>query len=462
MRSTDLLTLPLTVAVALVLWTTTRLFGPVALWISAWLVWLPFRRHPEARALRNLLWFFLAIWILHQARWVVYPLVGGILLAYILTPPVERLEARRVKRPLAAAISLLPIGIVTVLAVFLLVPALIDQVSALVAKIPAAYELVERHARPLLDRTGVSPRPELGLPAWTAADSLPVGFVPTDSAAQATGRMVWVDSLAGDSVSVPLAAAPGTGLPAWIQQLTGNAEALLGKAVGSISGVGKGVGKVLQWVGVLFLTPIVAFYLLMDWRSIGRGLLSWTPPAWHPMARRLSENLKLSLSVYLRGQLLVAAVEAVLFSVLFRIAGLSDPIALGVLCGLFSLIPILGFAGTVVLVFLSAVTGPHVLSSLVRAGIGLAVINILEGQVIVPKIQGAGFGLHPLVVLMGVLFFGALFGFMGVLLAVPAMAVLKGFLPDLRAAWESRVLQTAAGSPQTGDNRPGEDEGGAD
>jgi predicted PurR-regulated permease PerM len=225
-------------------------------------------------------------------------------------------------------------------------------------------------------------------------------------------------------------------------QLTTHAESLLRAAFGGISGIGKGLGRAAQYLGLFLLTPVVAYHLLVGREPFCAAALRWMPARWHGQARRVVGDIGSSLQIYLRGQFLVAGLEAILFSIVFAVAGLPQPVALGVIAGLLSLVPMLGFWLTVVLVLLNAVTGPAPGPTLLKAGIGIALINLIEGQVLVPRIQGTGLGLHPLAVLLGVLLFGTIFGFAGVLLAIPAMGVIRATVPRIEEAWlQSRVYR---------------------
>jgi predicted PurR-regulated permease PerM len=331
------------------------------------------------------------------------------LTAYAAAPAVDWLVSRRLRRPLAATLALLPIAVVALLALVLLVPALIHQMQLLIEKLPKLYA----YGADLL--VGWERRLNPG-PAALSPGTLPAPSAAADSAAAVSG-VARAPSVAG--------------------QLLAQAESLVRAALGGLVGLGKGLGRALQWLGLLLLTPVVAYHLLVDWDRLRDSTLRWLPDRWLPWIRRLTDELQASLRTYLRGQLLVAGLEAVLFSATFAIAGLPQPIALGFLAGLFSLIPILGFWLTVLLVVLNAVAGPSPWPALLKSAAGMLVINVLEGQVLVPKIQGKGLGLHPLVVLLGVLLFGTLFGFAGVLLAVPLLGVVRAILPELLAAWRS-------------------------
>jgi predicted PurR-regulated permease PerM len=409
----------LAVFLALLAWAVLRSLGPLAVGLGAWVLAAALPQGRERRAARGLLLLFGTLWIVHAARWVVYPVVAGLLAALLLAPLVAWLQARRVSRSLAAVLTLLPVGVLVMLAGLLLVPAITNQVQLLLVKLPDAYSFVAERSEPLMRLLGQTGSPH-SVPPSGPVDSLGLA----------------VPGVPGSPGSaIPLA---GTTAPAgvdWVKQLTTHAESILRAAFGGISGVGRGLGKAAQYLAIFFLTPLVAFHLLRDRDSFRATALRWMPVRWHGHAARVAGDIASSLQVYLRGQFLVAAAEAVLFSVVFALAGLPQPVALGAIAGLLSLIPILGFWLTVVIVVLNAVTSPGTGAILLKAGIGIAIINFIEGQILVPKIQGSGLGLHPLVVFLGVLLFGTLFGFVGMLAAVPAMGVIRVTLPRLEEAW---------------------------
>jgi len=443
-------------AFSLLLWTSQRFLGGISLFLAAWLL---SRALPERRARRAtgaVLALLVALWIFQQARWVVYPLVAGLLTASALEPAVDWMERRRIRRPLAAVLALLPILLVVTLALVFLIPAIVDQIQLLIEKLPGAYAWVAGklqgvarglepagRERPPLAPAGVPFLPDTAaVPgAGAALDSAGHAAPAALAAAEEAGRL---DPAAADTAGAAVRqaadsarAGAGTGrtvLPLGAQLLE-QIQSLLYSALGKLSDVGRGLGKAAQWIGLLALTPVIAFHLLIDWNLFRETVYGWVPDRWHPVTRRLSAELRTSIQVYVRGQALVAGIETVLFAIVFAIAGLPSPVALGFLAGLFSLIPILGFWLTVAVVALNCLVVPGPWAALLKAGIGLAVINVVEGQFLVPRIQGTGLGLHPLVVLLGVLLFGTLFGFAGVILAVPVLGVLKALLPEMHAAW---------------------------
>ena len=148
------------------------------------------------------------------------------------------------------------------------------------------------------------------------------------------------------------------------------------------------------------------------------------------------------LRTYLRGQLLVAAIEAVLYTIGFAIGGVSEAIALGILAGFFSLVPVLGFWITALVALLSGLISDDPAHAVIAVAVVLAAIQLIENQLLVPKVQGTGLGLHPLAVLLGVLGLGVLFGVAGALFAVPVVGVAAALWPDLRRAYvQSRFFR---------------------
>ena len=372
-------------AVALLAILLYPILGIAPLFLAAWILWIPERRTTSGRAVFGVLVLFLTLWILHQVRWIVYPLVAGMLIAYWLDPLVDRLEKWKFPRTLGAGLSLLPIGAFIVLVFVVLVPTLVGQFEEIAVKAPAAISQLRDLVTPYLDRLNL---------------------------------------FAADRGS--------TEVPTWLSRVLSNVADLLRATVSGVTGLSRGVTRAIQGLGMVVLTPVLAYYLLVDWDRIRDGIVGMIPPRFRPTAEKVNTDIQDILPRYLRGQFVVAGVQIGLYSLGFYLAGLREPFALGFLAGVFSLIPVFGFWLTVTVVLLSAVIGPEPLPTLLKVAIALGVVQILESQVLVPRIQGTGLGLHPFLVLLAVLTFGLLFGFVGVLLAVPILAVGAASWPRLR------------------------------
>jgi predicted PurR-regulated permease PerM len=180
---------------------------------------------------------------------------------------------------------------------------------------------------------------------------------------------------------------------------------------------------------------VVMFYLLRDWPLLAARIDDLVPRRWQPKVRQISAEIDTVLAEFLRGQLLVMVVLAVYYSIALSIVGLERGIAIGVLTGLLVFIPYVGFGLGLVLGVAAALLQwhgvPGFLAVLGVYGAG----QLLENYVLVPSLVGDRIGLHPLAVIFALLAFGQLFGFAGVLLALPVSAAMLVGLRHLRAAY---------------------------
>ncbi len=192
----------------------------------------------------------------------------------------------------------------------------------------------------------------------------------------------------------------------------------------------------------LVLIPVVMFYLLRDWDMIGERLYALVPRNWLAKVRTIGGDIDGVLAEFLRGQLMVMLVLAAYYALALSLAGLDRAVAIGLLTGLLVFIPYVGYGLGLILGVLAALLqwsgwGPF-LAVLAVYAVG----QLLEGYVLIPYLVGDRIGLHPLAVIFALLAFGQLFGFAGVLLALPASAALLVGLRHLRAAYlESPVYR---------------------
>ena len=324
----------------------------------------------------------LFVWLLAP---VLTPFVVAAVLAYVLHPLVERLAARRVPR--ALAVSLVEVAaIIAVLAVLLLiVPILSKQLPMLREQIPLFAERLNSGLSPWLARFGI----EVSLDTETIK-----AFV-----------FKYLDA----------------NLEEWIA--TALSSARIG---GSI---------LLAVVGNLLLVPMVLFYLLMDWPNLMRRIASLVPPRMTASVSGFFEECDAMLGQYLRGQLLVMLTLAVFYSAGLALFGFDLAVPVGVFTGLAVFVPYVGFGLGLALALISGVlqfTGWHGL-------VGVAVVygagQVLESFVLTPRLVGERIGMSPLTVIFALLAFGHLFGFVGVLIALPVSAVLVVAVRRLRAMY---------------------------
>jgi predicted PurR-regulated permease PerM len=202
--------------------------------------------------------------------------------------------------------------------------------------------------------------------------------------------------------------------------LSTNADALVSSTLDTILLSGS---SVVHGFVNLILILFVLFYLLIDWDHFFKLLEGFIPPRFAHTARHLCMHTDGLLSQYLRGQIMVILVMATFYSIGLSLVGMDGAIALGVFTGLMIIIPYIGITLGLSIGILSAILqfgfGPELLWVLAIFGVG----QFLEGFFLTPRLVGERIGLHPVAVLFALIIFGKLFGFFGVLLALPASAV---------------------------------------
>ncbi len=202
-----------------------------------------------------------------------------------------------------------------------------------------------------------------------------------------------------------------------------------------LSGLKTGGMIVVSILVNIALIPVVMFYLLRDWEMIGERLFTLVPRRWLPKTRTIVTDIDRVLAEFLRGQLMVMGVLAIYYAIALTAVGLDRGVAIGVLTGLLVFIPYVGFGLGLTLGVLAALLQwhgwPGFLAVLAVYGVG----QLVENYVLVPYLVGDRIGLHPLAVIFALLAFGQLFGFAGVLLALPASAALLVGLRHLRGAY---------------------------
>lgn len=344
-------------------------------------------------ALAALLWLF---------QDILLPFIAGFVLAYFLDPVADRLERMGLPR-LAATFFILVVAVAAVvLAVLLLAPVLADQALKLANDLPAlsrslmarVEELTPQAVKDLLARSGGGVTGSMG-----------------DVASKLTG---WLVSL--------------------LQSLLTGGLALV------------------NVLSLLVVTPIVAFYLLLDWDRLVAKVDSWLPRDHLEEIRGIARGIDTAMAGFIRGQGTVCLLLGVFYGIGLSLAGLRFGLAIGIGAGLLSFIPYVGaIIGGVLAIGVGLVQfWPDYTMVLAIVGI-FAAGQFIEGNFLSPKLVGGSIGLHPVWLIFALFAFGYLFGFVGLLLAVP-MAAATGVL--MRYALErylnSRLYRggSAAGVPQ--------------
>ena len=340
-------------------------------------------------AARHYLWVVGAAAVLLAAlHWlgpVLTPFLIGAILAYLGTPAVDRAEARGVPRAVTTLVVILFIGVLLAALFLVLVPLVQAEVASAMARLPDLFaQFTERVAPWLSQRFGIT---------------LSLDF---------------------DSMR------------AFISE---NAQEAKNLSMTLLSGVKTGGLIVVSVLVNLALIPVVMFYLLRDWNMIIARIDDLLPRRWQVKVRTVTQQVDGVLAEFLHGQLLVMVALAVYYAIGLSIAGLERGLAIGILTGLLVFIPYVGFGLGLVLGLIAALLEwhgwPGFAAVLVVYGIG----QLLEAYVLVPFLVGDRIGLHPLAVIFALLAFGQLFGFVGVLMALPVSAMLLVGLRHLRAAY---------------------------
>jgi predicted PurR-regulated permease PerM len=313
-------------------------------------------------------------WLLWLLAPVLTPFVAAALLAYIGDPLADRLQKLRLPRTLAVVIVFLLTILSIALLVLLVLPLIQSQVGALVEALPGIIAQAEQ--------------------VWLPRLSALIGASP------------------GDDI----------GLAAFFDRYSEMAGSWGAKILGALTRSG---GALAAAVISLFLIPILTFYLLRDWDFVVSHLGSLVPKNRRDTVFRLARESDEVLGAFLRGQLLVMLALALIYAFGLSLVGLKFAIAIGVVAGLVSFVPYLGFVFGIALAGITVVLEPDPLLRLAGVVATFSIAQVIEGSVLTPKLVGDRIGLHPVIVIFAVSAGGQLFGFFGVLLALPAAAVLS-------------------------------------
>jgi len=328
------------------------------------------------------------IWLLDTTGFLLAPFVLALVLAYVLHPLVERMERRRISRTLATFILALPALVILLLVVFLGIPALSAQIAEFI------------RGAPVLVQTAT-----LRLEQWQT--QLQARDLPWLDEGALLERM---RSIQPDAVM------------AWLQQR----QSAIARGIWSgILGVGKGLSAVLSLVSYVFLTPILVFYLLRDWRRIESRLGELVPGPYRDRVLSFASEYDRLLARYLRGQLLAAGIVGTLTWLGFLVAGFPYALLLGVVAGIFNIIPYMGLVASLIPALIIAIFSASPGIALLKILVVFAVVQALDSSVIGPRVVGEAVGLHPVWVLLALAVSGYFFGFVGLLIAVPLAVLVK-------------------------------------
>lgn len=324
------------------------------------------------RALAWLIGLAVALALIYLLCAVLLPFVAGAAIAYLLDPLADRLERAGVGRTLAVTLITGVFLLGFVAALLLLVPVLQGQLVGFIERAPSYVAALQTMLEGMLETMRAR--------------------IPADQLARLHAA---AEGYVGDAAQ-------------WLTSLLGS--------------VFSGAGALLSLLSLLFITPIVAFYLLRDWDRIVGTIDDWLPRRQQETIRGLIAEIDTRLAGFLCGQMLVAAILGVAYATGLTLVGLEFGLVIGLGAGIASLVPFVGAAlGFVVSVGVALAQ----FDSLTPVGIVAAIFlvgQVAEGNFLTPKLVGDRVGLHPVWIIFAMLAGGSLLGFVGVLLAVPAAA----------------------------------------
>ena len=306
---------------------------------------------------------------------ILLPFIAGMALAYFLDPVADRLERIGLSRLMATVVILVSFVIVFVLSLMIIIPVLASQLNDFIQRVPEYVSQLQ-------------------------------SFIATSNASWLPD---WVDGQMGtirENFSRYLSEGVGF-IGTLIEQIWNSGKALL------------------DIVSLLVVTPVVAFYLLLDWDRMIAKVDSWVPRNQLGTVRQLATELDNTIAGFVRGQGSLCLILGIFYAVGLSLAGLNFGLLIGFFTGMISFIPYVG--STVGLLLALGVALVQFWPDFIWVGVIAGIFflgQFIEGNVLQPKLVGKSVGLHPVWLMFALFAFGALFGFVGVLVAVPAAAAI--------------------------------------
>lgn len=325
--------------------------------------------------LTNLIIVLATGWIIYLLAPILTPFVAAFLIAYVGDPLVDGLQRLKLSRTLSVVLFFVLLLFVLSAVILLVAPLVSSQASALFERLPGYVQWVESRILPrVLEWTGIQ------------LDGSRLGLGPF-LAEYGSSAANW----AGEALA----------------RVTRSGAALVGLLIN------------------LFLLPVLTFYLLRDWDRMMAAIGQLLPVRSKSKVIRIAVEADQALGGFLRGQVLVMLALATIYSVGLWAVGIDFALAIGVVSGIVSFVPYLGLIIGLLLAGLSAVAQAQSLAALIGVVVVFVIAQLIEGMFLTPRLVGERIGLHPVLVIFAVMAGGQLFGFFGVLLALPVAAVVS-------------------------------------
>jgi predicted PurR-regulated permease PerM len=376
---------------ALFLFSVLPVLSPLFVYVLLLLMLAPYRGTDRHTTIVIAATLALMIWLLKALGGMLAPFILAFVLAYILDPAVDALQRRtRMKRGLAVACVVGPALIVLALALAFGIPALIQQIENLVQGIPAAAQRASTWLEEV--RAGQS--------------RFRIPFVSNEVLQR------WLDP---ERIT---------------QMIQAQQSAIAARAWDVALGVRHGVGILLTILSYLVLVPVLVIYLLRDFDRITERTAALVPQQRRESWITFMKEYDALLSRFLRGQVVAAMIVGILTWLGLWILGVPYAGLVGATAGVFNLVPYLGLVVSIIPVFIIALLSGDFLSVIVRAAIVFGVVQLIDGTITGPRIVGSSVGLHPVWVILALAVGGAFFGFVGLLIAMPAAVLIKLLLRE--------------------------------
>ncbi|MEH6455625.1 MAG: AI-2E family transporter [Cocleimonas sp.] len=345
-------------------------------------------------------WFWLtasvvSVGLLFLLAPILLPFVAGALLAYLGDPLVDRLVSWKISRTLSVVVLFFIILLIVLPILLYLVPLLESQIKLLITKTPGYIDWVMVNLEPTLQETfGIN--------------------IPSLEIEQLKSSFKDQFSLAGGFFKSLLRTVTHSGF------------------------------VVAGWAANLFLIPVITFYLLRDWDRLVDYFHDMLPRDIEPTISMLTKESDEVLGAFLRGQMLVMLALGTIYAIGLKLVGLELSLLIGMLAGLLSFIPYMGLIVGIIVAGIAVLLQTQDPTQLLWVGAVFVIAQMIEGTILTPLLVGDRIGLHPVAVIFSVLAGGQLFGFFGILLALPVFAIIAVVMRHLHKSYKDSDLY---GSP---------------
>lgn len=346
----------------------------------------------------NSRWFWLALIsvsfvLLYLIAPILTPFVLGALLAYLGDPLVDRLEKFKITRTLAVVIVFFILFLFLIAVFVLVIPVLETQLKTFIQRLPDFLDWAIKQIQPYLKQD-----------------------LDVDISVLEIDRL---KSMIGSH---------------W-EQAGGIIRTL-------IKGVSQSGMLVFAWLANIALTPVITFYMLRDWDTFMAYIRDLLPRSAEPTIATVAKESDEVLGAFLRGQLLVMLGLGTIYSFGLWLVGVEFALLIGLLAGFLSFVPYLGFVIGVLVAGLAVMFQTQDIVDLVLVLLVFGIAQVIEGTILTPLLVGERIGLHPVTVIFAVLAGGQLFGFFGVLLALPVAAIIAVIMRHLHQSYkESKIYR---------------------